>query len=326
MPKDTIRIGFYGVGTAAQPYLDALARRPDATLAGVCDQNSRAAEQVASGWGASVFPGWETLLQQAQPDAAWICVSSRLQSQAVVEAIDRNIPFFILPPGATDFASAVSHCQQVLERRLVTAVGFATHFTDVAAEAREYLGANPVPLALGWWLRPPVGDEGPEPSALSLLWNDACRLIDVLRYFCGEVQSVQARIPDKSPGGLVVQLQFKSGSVGVLTCAAFPRPEPRVQLELLGDGWSLEFGGPGNDASQLLAPLRLVERDRTTILRCLNSPPADQVAAFVEAVRTQNPNAVAPGYADALPTMAVCHAAALSVREGRMVELTELAQ
>jgi predicted dehydrogenase len=120
---------------------------------------------------------------------------------------------------------------------------------------------------------------------------------------------------------MVVQMEFVSGSVGVLTCAAYPRPEPRVQVELLGDGWSLEFGGPGSDAGQLLAPLRLVERDRTTILRCLNTPAADQNAAFLDAVASANPNAVASRYEEALKTLSVCHAAAMSVTEGRAVEV-----
>src|SRR5262249_40976178 len=142
-----------------------------------------------------------------------------------------------------------------------------------------------------------------------------------LRYFWGEVTRVHALAPASAPGGLVVQLQFASGGVGVVTCAAYPRPEPRVQVELLGDGWSLEFGGPGSDAAQLLAPLRLTERDRTTILRCLNNPAADQVAAFLDAVAARDPNAVRSSYADAQATLSVCHAAATSAKEGRAVEV-----
>ena len=116
-------------------------------------------------------------------------------------------------------------------------------------------------------------------TAAGLLWNEACRLVDALRYFCGEVT--------------------------------------RVQLELLGEGWSLVF-------DEGLASLRVDERDKTTILRRLNDPAADQVAAFLEAVASGEPSAVATGYADALQTLSVCHAAALSAREGRPVELASL--
>jgi predicted dehydrogenase len=174
-----------------------------------------------------------------------------------------------------------------------------------------------VPLALGWWLR----HSEDAATALDLLWRDGCRLVDALRFFCGDVTRVQALTPNNAPGGLVVQLQFAAGGVGVLTCAAYPRPEPRVQVELLGDGWSLEFGGPGSDVSQFLAPLRLTERDRTTILRCMNTPASDHVAAFLGAVSARDPLAVAGSLNDALATLNICHAAARSAKEGKAVDI-----
>src|SRR5262249_37574447 len=158
------------------------------------------------------------------------------------------------PPGAVDFERGQQVGKRVREANLVTAVGFPTRCTDVVHEAREYLGANIVPLVLGWWLWP--SREESAVTAAGLLWNDACLLIDALRYFCGEVQQVHAVSPADAPGGLVVQLRFARGSVGVLTCATFARPEPRIELEMLGEGWSLSFGAG-------LSALTLVEKDRT---------------------------------------------------------------
>jgi predicted dehydrogenase len=103
----------------------------------------------------------------------------------------------------------------------------------------------------------------------------------------------------------------------MVTCATFARPQPRVELELLGEGWSLLLGRD-------LGTLRLDEHDKTTMLRCLNDPAADQASAFLEAVAAGERGKVRPGYADALRTMAVCHAAALSAREGRPVALDEV--
>jgi predicted dehydrogenase len=322
MARDKLKLAFFGAGERARPYLDALARRPEVALTAVCDPERRAAEQTAAGWGARVFQGYEAMLEEARPDALWICVPPHLQGQVVQRAVEGRIPFFIEPPGAADYEQARLYGRLVGEAGMVAAVGFPTRHTDVVREAREYLGANPVPLALGWWLRPL--EETTEPSSgLGLLWNDACRLVDALRYFCGEVTRVHARSPGNAPGGLVVQLEFAGGSAGVLTCAAFPRPEPRVRLELLGDGWSLEFGGGPVDPAQPLVPLSLVERDRTTILRCLNAPAADGAEAFLEAVAAGNPAAVVASYAEALRTLTVCHAAAVSVREGQPADIIE---
>ncbi len=313
-----LEVAFYGAGPLAQPYLAALARRADVQVRAVCDVDRRAAEQTAAGWGARVFLSYEAMLEEAAPNALWVCVPPHLQGDVLLRAAERAIPFFIEPPGAVSYERARAYGARVAEARLVTAVGFPARYADVAHEAREYLGANRVALALGWWLCPP-SDEGVSATAAGQLWTDACRMVDALRYFCGEVTRVRALSAGAgaAPGGLVVQLEFVTGTVGMLTCASFARPEPRVELELLGEGWSLGFGRD-------LATLRLDERDKTTILRCLNSPAERLVAAFVEAVMNDKAGGELASYGDALHTLAVCHAAAVSAQEGRPVELAEV--
>jgi predicted dehydrogenase len=324
-----MNIAFYGAGPSAQPYLQALARRPDIQLTGVCDPDLRAAEFAAAGWGAKVYLSCEAMLPEAGADALCICVAPHLQADVIGLAVERSIPFFIEPPGAVDYPHAEAYARQTARSRLVTTVGFTNHYADIIQEAREYVGTNPVPLALGWWLDPANGDRAA--GATGLLWAEGCRLVDALRIFCGEVSRVGALAAEartdssivptggklEAAGGLVVQLEFASGSIGVLTSATFARPEPRVELELMGDGWSLSF-------ADRFSTLRVAERDKTTILRCLNNPAAEQVTAFLAAVQAGDPTAVAPNYSDASRSLAICHAAALSAREGRSVALAEL--
>lgn len=313
-----MRIAFYGAGEPAQPFLQALSRRSDVGVIAVCDVDRRAAEQTAAGWGAQVFLSYEPMLEEAQPEALWVCVPPHLQGDVLLRAAQRRIPVFVTPPGAVDFFRARLYEEAIRKAKLVSAVGFLGRYSDVAREAREYLGANPIPLALGWWLAPP--EEGGAGSAVNvLLWKDACRLIDGLRDFCGEVTRVRALTagPRETAAGLVVQLEFVGGTVGMLTCASYARPTPRIELELLGEGWSLVLGKD-------LTTLRLDERDKTTILRCLNHPPTDQVDAFLKAVATGRAAPTLPSYSDALRTLAVCHAASVSVLEGRPVEIADL--
>jgi predicted dehydrogenase len=312
-----VKLAFYGAGDGARPYLEALGRRPDVQLTAVCDLDRRAAEQTAAGWGAQVFLSYEAMLEEARPDALWVCVDPHLQGDVLLRAAERGIPFFVRPPGAVDYRRARVYGQRVREANLVTAVGFAGRHADVVQEAREYLGTHAIPLALGWWLAPAAGEQ--VAGAAALLWTDACQLVDALRFFCGEVVRVRAlgAGAGPTPGGLVVQLEFASGCVGVLTIATFARPEPRVELEMLGEGWSIGFGPE-------LATLRLAESDKTTILRCLNNPAADQAAAFLEAVAGGERAGVVVDYAEALRTLAVCQAADVSAREGRPVSLAEV--
>jgi predicted dehydrogenase len=313
----TQTLAFYGAGERARPYLEALGRRADVQVTAVCDLDRRAAEQTGAGWGAQVYLSYEAMLEEAQPGALWICVPPHLQGDVILKAIERGIPFFVDVPGAVDFQRAAVYRRRVAESGLVTAVGFSARYGDVVQEAHEYLGAHSIPLALGWWLAPAA--DASSSGAANLLWTDACRLVDAFRFFCGEIVRVRALNAggEALSGGLVVQLEFARGGVGVLTCATFARPEPRIELEMLGEGWSIGFG-PG------LATLRLAESDKTTILRCLNNPAADQANAFLDAVGSGDGAGVLVDYADALKTLAVCHAAAISAQESRPVSLEEI--
>jgi predicted dehydrogenase len=321
-------VAFYGTSDRARPYLDALARRTDVRVTAVCDLDRRSAEQTAAAWGARVFLSYEAMLREARPDALWVCVAPHLQGDVLLRAVEQHVPCFVVPPGAMDFDRARLYGRLAAAANLPVAVGFPARSTDVVREAREYLGANPIALLLGWWLGPPEADESPTPSAAALLWNDACRLVDAMRYFGGEVDRVRTLPAGASQGSLVVQLEFVAGGVGVLSCAAFARPEPRVELELLGDGWSLLFGpgrsAPSTSGAYPLSTLCLAEGEKTTLLRCLNVPPAEQAAAFLDAAVAGNPSAILTGYEEALRTMAVCHAALVSARESRPVTLAEI--
>lgn len=314
----TLQLAFIGAGALAEPYLDALRSRRDIALAGVCDSDRRTAEQVAAGWGARVFADAVSLLRDLRPDAVWVCLPARQQGEVMLRVAEAKVPFFAVPPGAVDFERAVEVAHAVEAAGLVTAVGFPGRDADVVREAREYLGANVVPMALGWWLAPPRDTEA-HASVLGQLWNEAAGLIDGLRFFCGEVTRVRALAagPAGQAGGMMLQLEFALGTIGMLTCAAFARPEPRIELELLGEGWSLRFGAD-------LATLRLDEHDKTTILRCLNNPAGLQTTRFLEAVVARNPAAVAVPYGEALKTLAVCRAAALSALENRPVALASI--
>jgi predicted dehydrogenase len=313
-----LKIAFYGAGARAQPYLQVLARQPAVRVTAVCDVDRRAAEQVAAGWEARVFLSYEAMLQEARPEALWICVAPHLQGDVLLKAVEMRIPFLVEPPGAVDHERARQYARLVAEANLVTAVGFTSRYSDVVREAREYLGDGTVPLALGSWLRPAEG-EGPAQTATRLLWAEASGLVDALRFFCGEVVRVRALSAGagETPGGLVAHLEFANGSVGALTCAGFARAEPRVELELLGEGWTLGFG-------EGFASLRLAEGDKITILRRQNNPAAELTKAFLEAILARKPEMVPTGYAEVLPTLTACQAISDSVMRGQPVPLQEM--
>jgi predicted dehydrogenase len=308
----TVNVAFCGVGDLARPYLQALGQRTDVQVSAVHDIDPRAAEQVASRWGAKVVADVPSLLRGSDVQAVWICTPAHEQGEILEQVVAQRLPFFIEPPGAQDYAQAQRLAQQIQQARLVTAVGYSARHVDVIREAKEYLGVNVVPLAQGWWLTGPTRHIR---GASGLLWYEACRLIDLLRYFGGEVAAVNAA--GYGSEALTATLRLENGTLATLACGAYDIAEPRVELELIGEGWYFRF-------LDALTVLRLAERDKTTLIRQTNAPHAEHAAAFLEAVRSRRPGAVGCNYLEACQTLRVCHAALTALQAGCWVELKDI--
>lgn len=294
----TIKVAFYGTGSRAQPYLRSLRRIPDVQLAAVCDLDRDSAAVAALPWSARVFLSYEAMLDEARPEALWICVEPQLQGDVILKAAELGIPFFILPPGAISHDHATAYAQTIHNAKLLTAVGYTTRLTDVFLEAREYLGTQRVPLALAWWLGKPAYDSST--NAERLLWNEGCVVADALRFFCGDVVRTAARRTNPA-GGLLAELEFENGTIGMLACALFARPAARIELEFLGEGWSLLF-------QDSLATLQHAEHDKTTILHTMNDAAWEATTSFLDAVADRAAVCALPDYGEALKTIALCHA------------------
>jgi predicted dehydrogenase len=310
-----VRVALYGADEPAGPYIDALARRPDIELIAVCDADRRAAEQIAAGWAAGVYAKFPTLLSETNPEAVWICAPPQAQGEAVLECALRAIPFFVVPPGCSDFERARACFHTLQSRPLVTAVGYPVRLTDIFLEAGEYLRENKVVVARGCWVGQPA--QGGSQEGSRLLWTDACVLIDALRLLVGEATEV--RTIKSGDTAVQVQIAFEGGATADLTCAAFDRPSPRVDLEVLAANSTLTF-------REELTRMELEEADRTTILRQMNRVEEKATSAFLEAVQESKQELVSPSFADAFRTLAVCQAALRSIEEQRVVPVSEFLQ
>jgi predicted dehydrogenase len=301
-----------GANHAAEIYLRALARRPDVSLAGIAANDQQAAERLAAGWRAPVFGETETMLEQSCPEALLVCVEPFLQDRAVALAVARRIPFLIEPPGGFDHQTAAALCREVDAAGLVNAVGFRPRFADIVQEARDYVGAHPVPLALGWWL----AGRNTALAADEILATEACIMLDTMCRFCGSITQVRALAPriDGQRNGIIVELSFDSGTSGILACTGFSRPVPRHELELMGADWHLTFQNG-------FSTLEVVEQKKTTLLRCQNDPVDGLLTEFLASVATGQSTRVAADYGQAVSLLAVSQAVRESIATGREASL-----
>ncbi len=288
----TVRIAIYGADEAVEGLLSFLSQQSEVEVIAVCDPIQRLAEQLASGWSAKVHDRFESMLDE-QPDAVLILVRASLQSDAVLASANRGVPFFVLPPGSSTVEQALACDEIVREKSLISTVAYPSGYLDIAVEAREFLGDSSAPLAIGQMLC--TGRE-PVEELENLLWTRGSSMLDLFRYFCGEVESVESHSES------VYHLRHATGTASTFILSALPRYEERTTLELLGEGWSLTL-------EDSFRRLRVEELDKVTILRSLRCPWEEHLLAFLEAVTNEDASSLRCPFSEALKTMELCQRA-----------------
>lgn len=321
---DKVRVGFIGAGGIASRHVGDLLQFEDVTIAAVSDPAADRAQAQAARCGAKAYANYEEMLSQEQLDALYICVPPFAHGPLERAALEHRLPFFVEKPLARDWETAAAIGKGVTERNLVTAVGYHWRYLDTTEEAQRLLGKNPAGLALGYWLDftpPPVWWRMEQQSGGQMV-EQTTHIFDLARVLVGEVTNVyaigarrerpafaDADVYDVS----LATLKFASGAIGNMASTCLLNWPHRIGLHLFCDGMALELSefeimidvGRGR-------PVRRAEGD----------PFLREDRTFIDAVQGK-PNRIRAPYQEALKTHRVTTAAAQSIREGRVLEISD---
>lgn len=335
MAKKT-RIGFVGCGGIAESHLNGLKEHPDAALVAFCDLNLPRAEQVAQQYGgaeAQTFEKVELMFDEVELDAAYFCLPPFAHGSEL-EAVKRNIPFFVEKPINLYLNQAKEIAAAVAEKNLLTCAGYMNRYHKSIQTVHELLKDDPAILVLGGWIG------GTPSSSGGGIWSwwivkeksggqfheQVTHTVDIARFLCGEVVSVHALaakgmnagVPDtyNTEDASVVNLRFAGGTVANLwaSCSA-NGGGGGVSLNVYANEFTAMFTGWEHSLQLLRAG------QETEEIKGEGDIFAIEDDAFIQAVRHNDPTRVQSSYADALKTLEVTLAANESMASGQPVEL-----
>jgi myo-inositol 2-dehydrogenase / D-chiro-inositol 1-dehydrogenase len=317
-----VRVGFIGCGGIAQGHLRELHANPHAQVTAVCDVNPQAAQRAAERVEAEPYTDYRAMLQRDDLNAAYLCLPPFAHGEVDLAVIERGLPFLVQKPVALDMATGRKIAAAARQKGLITCVGYQLRYSGSADAARELLAGRTVGLANGtyWcgsgrstghWLVQRAKSGGQ-------LVEQATHTLDMLRYLIGEVQTVYA-LQDRRiltdtdcPDVNALALRFTSGAVGTFTAT----------WALDGSDWQqaniceITF-----DDSRLHWTAGRLTVTRGSAPREEQRPDGSIDAAFVDAVRLNDPSLIRSNYDDALRTLAVTLAADESARTGLPVDV-----
>jgi len=332
---EKLRIGLIGCGGIMNHHVNGILTFDDAKIVAVADPHKDRTDAMQKRTGAEkAYSSHKELFENEDKlDAVYICVEPTAHTDIEETAIARNLPFMVEKPMTLNMAQGEAIAKAVTEKGLVTAVGFQDRYLDLTARIKKELEDMQVGMVYGSWI-------GGVPQVWWWMRKDTCggqlmeqniHLVDMLRYFFGEADSVFAtnsrglvntkEFPDHLPAydtddSSSAMFIFKSGVVVNLMSACFVKwnGNPiRNGLTIIGREKSLEYA----------------LRDSLTVYTSQTQKRYNRVAdqsvshdrAFLDAVRAGDPTAVLSPYADGFKSLLLTDAANRSMETGTLVKL-----
>lgn len=314
-----MKIGFIGVGGIAKNYLGSL-KRLGRRVQAICDINAETARRVSAELGCAAYGDHREMLAREELDAVFVAIPPAAHSSQVIDAAAAGAHLFVAKPVAMDLELARRTQEAIARSGCVNQVGYMARYSDVTERARALVRGRDLGMGMGrfltrmteahpWWGRFAVSG--------GQLVEQSTHVFDWLRYFLGEVESVQAYGhdgPDRAiadfEDSTAVNLRFRSGAIGsvVSTCSA--RTGAGFVTELCDRDLYLRLSMDTRMSG-------FIDRDEIDFIGRERGY-FRQIELFLAAVEARDQGLVRSSYADAVSSLAVTLAANRSLRTGRV--------
>jgi predicted dehydrogenase len=232
-------IGQGPIGTIhAQMYKE----NPLAELVGVCDWDSARAEAGAVRWGTRAFADVQQMLETLRPDVVSVATGGIEYGSEHYLPTMQALAFGCHVLGEKPISNEVEEAEEMVataqKKGLYYGINLNHRFTPAARLAKQWVNEGRIGhqlfINMSMWIMNPR-----ESSPWFHLKALHPHTIDVMRYFCGDVEAVHC-FATKAPGRkiwstAVFNMRFQSGAVGTLTGSYdIERGHPMERCEVAG--------------------------------------------------------------------------------------------
>ena len=233
-------MGLVGAGSIAQiAELPALAAQPGVTIAGVVTETGDGARASVERWPIErAYESFEDMLEDARLDSVFVLTPKESHTQFVLGALEAGLDVFCEKPLATVISEARAMADAAERTGRILMVGFNRRYAEVYQRAHEEFVEQPPQFC--------VAQKNRTGTEYRATLENAIHMVDLMRWFCGEPESVAAHTVASDPyaeEGTMALIRFKSGSLGVLV-ASRTAGEWDERLDLYGGLRSVRVVAP----------------------------------------------------------------------------------
>jgi len=228
----TLNVAIVGLGNIGNTHARVYQQRDDVKMVAVCDIIKERADKAAAAYGCPAFYSVQSMLKSGiKIDAASMCTAGKENGgdhyQPTMELLEAGIPTLGEKPISNEIDKAEAMVALAKKKNLRYGINLNHRFTPAALRAKEWVEAGRLGeiniINMTMWINNP-NETSPWFHIRALHPHS----LDVMRYYGGDVEKVQAffkRGPRADgPGGrrvcwsnVQVNLLFKNGIIGHLT-------------------------------------------------------------------------------------------------------------
>jgi predicted dehydrogenase len=238
------RVCVIGLGPIGNIHSDVYAADELAELVGVCDIDEDRANAAAERLGVTAFYNVQTMLRELSPDICSVATGGYEYAsdhyEPVMLALEAGCHVLCEKPISNEIPRAEEMVARAREKGLCFGVDLNHRFTPAARLARKWVDEGRLGhllfINMSMWIKNPN-----ESSPYFQLKALHPHTVDVMRYFCGDIEAVQC-FATKAPGRDIwstaqFNMRFKNGVVGSLTGSYdIERGHPMERCEVAGTG------------------------------------------------------------------------------------------
>ncbi len=331
------RVGFIGLGHisihAHLPGLQPLVEAGEVELSAFCDISEEALAAQAAAFGAkSTYTDHRQMLEQENLDALYINLPPTLHTDQITLAAQKGIHTFVEKPVSLDMAQAVNFSQQIEEAGIVSQVGFMSRYYPSSEHVVELLrerAPRHVQISLFYSGRPVRWWTSRYEECGGSFVENTIHMVDLIRYFLGDIADVSAFYQWRERGEgpemmnmphvYDVNYRFASGVVGNATTSRVltdANGAGRREVLIVCDDTLIEWS---TDKVLVNGEISFETDSQGRAAFAL------QAAAFIDAVKAEDPSRMRSPYGPSLNSLAaVLGANASAERDGQRLSLADV--
>ncbi len=239
-----LRVAVIGMGPIGNRHTRIYREHPKATVVGVCDRIKERADAGAAAFGVPGFTDAQTMLRELKPDICSVATGGYEYGsdhcEPTLQALEAGAHVLVEKPISNEIPQAEAMVAKAREKNLCLGVDLNHRFTPAARLAKKWVDDGRLGRLLfvnmSMWIKNPN-----ESSPYFQLKALHPHTVDVMRYFCGDIEAVQC-FALKAPGRKIwstahFNMRFKNGVVGGLTGSYdIARGHPMERCEVAGTG------------------------------------------------------------------------------------------